>query len=187
MDFRSVVAKIEPKLRRLARVLNDPAVAPDLRAAAHRSALETIGQIVYSKAYNMSAWDFDIAETLGRIFDREIAAGLARNLTNSIATGDVTVLKEQPNTYLLTAAGAAQRDAFNTARSLGKQPILYVTLTGAGDCDWCRLRARRSPIFNPSPQDFSRHNGCNCLLRAEGYRTRNGEVKNYRRANIVAR
>jgi hypothetical protein len=180
MDFRVLIQRVEPKLRRLATVLNDPAVMPDLRRAAHRSALETIGQLVYDKAYHMSAWDFDIAETLGRIFDKDIAVGLARNLSDSIATGDAVVLRDQPTTYLSSATGAAQGDAFETARSLGKQPILHIRLRGKGDCDWCRARAAGSPYYNAGPQLFARHNKCDCYLRAEGYRSRNGEVRNYR-------
>lgn len=180
MDFRSLVAKIEPKLRKLAKVLNDPSVSPDLRRAAHRSALETIGQAVYSKAYDMSAWDFDIAETLGRIFNREIAVGLARNLSDSVATGDRTVLDDQPTTFANTAAQTAVGDAFETARSLGQAPRLYVRLRGKGDCDWCRARAAGSPYYNAGPELFRRHDHCDCILRAEGYRSRNGEVRNYR-------
>lgn len=180
MDFRSVIRRIEPKLKRLAKILNDPSVSPDLRRAAHRSALDTIGQIVYDKAYHMSAWDFDIAETLGRIFDKDIAAGLARNLSDSIATGDNSVVNDQPVTFANTAAQAAVSDAFETAKSLGKAPRLYVDLGPKKDCDWCMRRSRRSPIYNPTPSDFKRHGGCDCFLRAQGFRTRNGEVKNYR-------
>lgn len=180
MDFRSIIVRLEPKLRKLATILNDPSVSPDLRRAAHRSALETIGQAIYDKAYDMSAWDFDIAETLGKIFDRNIASGLARNLSDSVATGDKLVVANQPTTFANTAAQTAVADAFETARSLGKSPRLYARLRGKGDCDWCRTRAENSPHYNPGPALFGRHDKCDCFLEAKGYQSRNGEVRNYR-------
>lgn len=180
MDFQILVRSIEPKLKRLARILNDPLVSPDLRRAAQRSAYETIGQLVYNKAYDMTAWDYEISETLGRIFDKNIAAGLARKVSDSIATGEAMSIDERLPTFVSTAIGAAQFDATDTARGLGKHTVLKIRLGRKRDCEWCILRARRSPIYNPSPADFGRHNGCDCFIEAEGFRTRNGEVKNYR-------
>lgn len=186
MDFRSLVQRIAPKLRKLAVILNDPTVNPDLRRAAHRSALESLGQLVYNKAYDMTAWDYEIQETLGKIFDKNIASGLARNLSDSIATGDPIPMQSQLPTYLNKATGAAQYDATEMARSLGKHTVLKVRLGPKKDCDWCKRRAARSPIYDPQPTDFGRHDGCDCFLEAEGFRSRNGEVKNYRPRNIVA-
>ena len=180
MDFSNLVARIEPKLRRLAVILNDSSVNPSLRQTAHRSVLETIGQLVYDKAYDMTAWDYDIADTLGRIFDRDIATGLARNLSDSIATGDRVPVNDQLGTYTNKAALAAQSDASMTAQQLGKYTVLKVRLGPKKDCDWCKARAARSPIYNPTPIDFGRHGGCDCKLEAQGFRSRNGEVKNYR-------
>lgn len=180
MDFQILVREIEPKLKRLARILNDPSVNPTLRRAAHRSALETIGQLVYDKAYNMTAWDYEIAETLGRIFDREIAAGLAMKLSNSIATGDSLPIEEQLPTFLSVATGAAQFDATDTAGTLGKYRRVTRRLRGKGDCDWCRSMA--GVYTNPGPEVFRRHNKCDCHIEAEGFKSRNGEVQNYRNA-----
>ena len=180
MDFSKLVAKIEPKLRRLALILNDSSVNPTLRKTAHRTVLESIGQLIYNKAYDMSAWDFEIPETLGKIFDRDIAAGLARNLSDSIATGNTVPVNDQLSTFANKAALAAQSDATITARSLGKYTVLKVRLGRKKDCDWCIARAQRSPIYNPAPTDFGRHDGCDCFLEAQGFRSRNGEVKNYR-------
>lgn len=178
MDFQILIRTIEPKLKRLAKILNDPSVSPNLRRAAHRSALDSIGQLVYGKAYNMTAWDYEIAETLGKIFDRNIAAGLARNISDSIATGDMMSIDERIPTFLSTATGAAQFDATETAGSLGKYRRVTRRLRGKGDCDWCRAMA--GVYTNPGPDVFRRHNNCDCFIEAEGFRSRNGEVKNYR-------
>lgn len=176
MDFRSLVDRLAPKLRRLAATINDESVDPALRRAAHRAALEAIGQAVYAKAYDMTAWDYEIAETLGKIFDPEIAAGMARNLSDSIATGDDTV-KDQIPTFLSVATGAAQFDATEMAGNLGKHRVVTRSLRGKGDCDWCRGMA--GTYYNPGPEVFRRHNHCDCNIRAEGYNSRNGLVKNY--------
>lgn len=180
MDFLSLINKLKPKLLRLATVLNDQTVNPDLRRESYRSVLQTLGQAVYDKVYDMTSWDFEINETLSTIFDRDIAAGLARNLSDAIATGDPVPADAQLPTYLNKATATAQYDATMMALQLGKHPVLRIQLRGVGDCDWCRRRAARSPIYNPSPSDFARHKDCNCLLKAEGYQSRNGEVKNYR-------
>lgn len=178
MDFQILIRTIEPKLKRLARILNDPSVSPDLRRAAHRSALETIGQLVYDKAYDMTAWDYEIEETLGRVFDKNVASGLARNLSDSIATGDTMNIDDRIPTFLSAATGAAQFDATDTAGTLGKYRRVTRRLRGRGDCDWCRSMA--GVYTNPGPEVFRRHNNCNCFIESQGYRSRNGEVKNYR-------
>lgn len=180
MDFSILIARIEPKLRRMALILNDTSINPTLRRTAHRTVLESLGQVIYNKAYDMTAWDFEIPETLGKIFDRDIAAGLARNLSDSIATGNKVSITEQLPLYANKAALAAQADASVTAQGLGKYTVLKVSLGRKKDCNWCILRAQRSPIYNPSPIDFGRHDGCDCFLEAQGFRSRNGEVKNYR-------
>lgn len=180
MDFRQLIKRIEPKLRRLALILNNPEVSPTVRMKANRAAFDIIGQLVYDKAYDMSAWDFDIYDTLGKIFDKNIAAGLAKSVSDSIATGDKSMTSEQIVTFTNTAAQTAVTDAFNTAKSLGEVPRLYISVRGKGDCDWCIARANGSPYYDPGPSLFGRHNHCDCIIRAEGYRSRNGEVKNYR-------
>lgn len=183
MDFQILIREIEPKLKRLAQIINDPAVSPDLRRAAHQSALEVISQLIYDKTYSMTAWDYEIEETLGRIFDKSIAAGLAGKLSDSIATGESMPIQEQLPTFMSVAVGAAMYDATETARSLGKYTVLKVRLGRKRDCKWCIDRARRSPIYNPAPLDFGRHNGCDCILEAEGFKSRNGEVQNYRNSS----
>lgn len=179
MDFSRAIEQLSPKLNRLINIINDESVSPELRKAALQSVFDVVGTQVFLKAYDMTAWDLDVAETTAPAYDRTQAVGMARNVSDAIATGDIKTAKEQSLTYMLVAIGAAQGAAFATAGAFDKHRVLKVRLIGRGDCDWCRARAARSPIFNPTNQDFSRHNHCNCILKVEGFQSRNGTLKNY--------
>lgn len=177
MDFSEFIESLTPKLNRLINIINDESVSPELRKAAHRSALEIIGSQIYAKAYDMTAWDLDIADTLAPAYDRAQASGMARNLSDSLATGDMKTAKEQSTTFMLIAVGMAQSMAFQTAGSFGKHRILRRRTTGKEDCSWCD--EKRGTYFNPKDDDFRRHGGCDCIFTVEGFHSRNGTLNNY--------
>jgi hypothetical protein len=179
MDFSRLIAELTPKINRLTNILNDPSVSPELRKSVLQNALNQVGQSIYGKSYDMTAWDMEIAETIGAGMDPNIALGLARNLSDSVATGNKVNAIDQVNTYAQNAAGVAMAAAFSTAGQLGKYRTLRVTLRGRGDCDWCRARAARGTIANPTNQDFSRHDHCDCYIVVKGYMSRNGLLANY--------
>ncbi len=180
MDFHALVEKLRPELRQLVRIINDEMVAPQLRKAALSSAFDRIGRAAYGKAYNATAWDMEIVETIGKGIDPALSLGLARNLSDSIATGDTATALDQAQSYTVNAAGAGMAAATLTAGQLGKYRTLRIKLKGKGDCDWCRAKAARGTIVNPTDDDFRRHGGCDCFYDAQGFKSRNGEVKNYR-------
>lgn len=180
MDFYLAIERIRPELLRLVQILNDPAISPELRKRALAAAFTQIGQSIYGSAYRMTAYDFEIMETIGSGLDPQLALGLARNISDSIATGDLGTANDQVAAYAVNATGIALTHATITAGQLGKFRTLQIRLRGKGDCDWCRAKARRGKIVNPSAQDFHRHTNCNCFYEVQGFKSRNGELKNYR-------
>lgn len=74
----------------------------------------------------------------------------------------------------------AQREAFDNGKSLGKVPTLTRYTVGKC-CDWCDKMAYRT-FLNPGPQEFARHDNCDCLFVVRGYNSRNGILTNYRKA-----
>jgi hypothetical protein len=182
MDFYQVVERLQPKLQRLVKILNDPAISPELRKRALAAAFTQIGQSIYGSAYRMTAYDFEIMETIGSGLDPQLALGLARNISDSIAIGDLGSANDQVAAYAVNATGIAMTHATLTAGDLGKYRTLQIHLRGKGDCDWCRAKARKGKIVNPTAEDFHRHTNCNCFYDVQGFRSRNGELKNYRPA-----
>lgn len=180
MDFLAAINRLAPQLRRVVAILNNEEISPTLRKQAMTAAFQQIGQQIYGKAYNMSAFDMEILETVGRGMDPNIAVGLARNISDSIAYGDQKIAADQLVTFGIGAADLSQRDAMRTAGQLGKYRTLQIRLRGKGDCDWCRAKAARGKIINPTDEDFQRHGKCDCFYDVQGYKSRNGELKNYR-------
>lgn len=76
--------------------------------------------------------------------------------------------------------GQSQYDAFTNARSMQRHPILTRTIVSE-TCKWCRDMADASPYVNPTGENFRRHHKCDCNLQVSGFRTRNGEVKNFKK------
>ena len=177
MDFYQLITRLQPKINRLMSILADPAVAPALRKAALTNALQTIGSAVYGKTYSMTAWDFEIAETIGRGMNPQLATGMAKQVSDAVATGDFKLALEQSRNYVFTANGSALYEATQTAGDLGKYRVVTRSLRNE-TCAWCR--ARVGTYRNPSDDVFRRHTHCDCLITVQGYRSRNGEVKNYR-------
>jgi len=180
MDFYRLVERLKPDLKKLVVILNDPAISPELRKATLSAAFKQIGTAIYGKAYEMSAWDYEIMETVGKGIDPVLSLGLARNISDSIAVGNQQITLDQAQSYTVQAAAAGMAAASITAGQLGKYRTLRIRLRGKGDCDWCRAKAARGTIVNPTDDDFRRHGGCDCFYDAQGYKSRNGEVKNYR-------
>lgn len=177
MDFYGLMDQLMPKIRRLVTILNDPAVDPTLRKAALTAGFQQIGQSVYGKTYNMTAWDLEIAETLGRGWNVELAQGLARNISTGIATGDTQLALDQAKNYVHSANSTAMFEASETGKQLGKYRLVTRSIRKE-TCLWCRSRA--GSYTNPTAEVFRRHTHCDCLIRVEGYRSRNGLLQNYR-------
>lgn len=182
MDFLKAVERIAPRIRRIVAILNDEMISPELRKQALAAAFRQIGASIYGKAYEMTAWDLEIFETIGNGMDPQLALGLARNISDGVAAGNIEAANDQVAAYAVNAAGIAMAHATTTGGQLGKYRTLQIHLRGKGDCDWCRTKARRGKIVNPRPEDFHRHTSCNCFYEVQGFKSRNGQLQNYRPA-----
>lgn len=84
--------------------------------------------------------------------------------------------------YLMHAATKAQQDSFTTAKQTRKYP--RVTRTEHGDaCKWCKSMA--GTYTDPDSDVFKRHGGCEGKIVTEGYRSRNGQLSNYKKGEKV--
>lgn len=176
MDYDKLLATILPKLLAAVKLINNPEVDPELRQLNQEILFRSVGLAVYNKIYDMSAFDFGVPESRGEgIDDRHY--GLAKAASNSISTGDIA-LGDLVRNYVHNMSGMAQQHAFTTARQAGKHPT--VTRTESADaCKWCQSKVGKWE--NPDASIFARHAGCTGVIVTEGYKSRNGLLKNYKK------
>lgn len=159
-------------------LINNPEISPEIRQLNQEILLREVGSQVYAKVYEMNAFDFDIEYTKGSGIDDRFY-GLAKVASYSVSTGYLG-LEEYVKNYLDNTAGKAQQDAFKNAQETGNYPT--VKRVAVGDtCKWCRDKA--GTYTDPPSDVFRRHGGCDCEIRTEGYKSRNGLLKNYKKTN----
>lgn len=177
MNYADLNKKILPKVMVAVTTINNPEIVPEVRQRNQEILFREVGNNVYNKVYEMNAFDFEIEGTKGDGMDDRFY-GMAKVAADSVSTGN-SHLEEQVQAYLDNTAGQAQMHAFRNAKEMGKRP--KVTRIAVGKtCDWCAKMA--GTYTDPSPEVFRRHDGCNCEIRSEGFRTRNGTVNNYKKA-----
>lgn len=84
--------------------------------------------------------------------------------------------------YLMYSATKAQHDATKVARETNKRPVVIRTEHG-GACKWCKSMA--GTFTDPSSDVFKRHGGCEGKIETRGYKSRNGLLGNYKKAEPV--
>lgn len=174
MDYSKFTATILKKVIAAMLIINNPEVAPNVRQLNQEILFREVGSAIYAKIYDMNAFDFQIENTIGAGIDDRFY-GMAKVASASVATGTLG-LDEYVKNYIDNTIGMAQRDAVTVAREHGKRTV--VTRTEHGDaCKWCRSMA--GTYTNPSSDIFRRHGGCEGKITTQGYRSRNGELKNY--------
>lgn len=174
MDYSKFTATIMPQVLDTMRLINNPEIDPEVRQLNHEILLREVGQAVYTKIYDMNAFDMEIGHTTGPGIDNRYY-GLAKVASASVSNGAVGVADYVAN-YLHSVIGQAQHDATKTARQTGKHPTVTRRVVGE-TCKWCDNVA--GTFTNPTPDVFRRHSGCDCQIITEGYKSRNGELKNY--------
>jgi len=174
MDYAKLNRTILDKVMAAILLINNPEIDPVTRQKNHEILFRAVGGAVYAKIYHMNAFDFEIDYTTGPGID-ERYYGLAKVAAAAPSTG-VLGLKEYVKNFLDYSASAAQRDATRTARQSGKRPIVIRGVSG-DTCKWCRSKA--GEYTDPPNEIFHRHGGCDCPIRTEGYKTRNGLLDNY--------
>lgn len=174
MNYAALNKTVLAKVMKAIATINNPEISPEIRQLNQEILLKEVGTSVYDKVYEMSAFDYSIENTKGDGMDDRYF-GLAKIAAGSVSTG-TKGLESQVQAYLDNAAGQAQMHAFRNAKETGNRP--KVTRIAVGKtCDWCASMA--GTYTNPSPDVFRRHDGCNCEIRTEGYKSRNGLLKNY--------
>lgn len=174
MDYAKLNRTILDKVMKALALINNPEIDPVTRQKQQEILFRTVGASVYAKIYDMNAFDFEIEHTTGPGID-ERYYGLAKVAAAAPATGDLG-LREYVKNFLDYSASQAQHDAMKNARESGKHPRVIRTVNG-DTCKWCRSLA--GEYTNPSGEVFRRHGGCDCNIRTEGYRSRNGLLGNY--------
>lgn len=175
MDYSVFTPTILPKVLEAVALINNPEVDPETRQLNQEILFKEVGQAVYAKVYGMNAWDMQIPNTTGPGLDNRYY-GMAKVANASVSNGAVGLDMYVAN-YIDNVIGMAQHHAFVNASQSGKHPTLTRTPTGKETCKWCDNKA--GTYTDPSPEDFSRHGGCDCNFRTEGYKSRNGLLNNY--------
>jgi hypothetical protein len=174
MNYASLNDSITSKVMAAIAVINNPEVDPEVRQLNQEILLREVGTAVYTKVYHMNAFDFEIEHTTGTgIDDRHY--GLAKVASGGVSTGTLD-LENLVRNYLDSMAAKAQADAFTNAKQSGKRPRVIRQMVGE-TCAWCESLA--GTYENPTSEVFARHRACDCIIRTEGYRSRNGLLNNY--------
>lgn len=176
MDYSKFNRTIIDQVMEAVKLINNPEITPEVRQLNQEILFREVGNAVYSKVYDMNAFDFEIEHTVGAGIDNR-HYGLAKVASGSVSTG-ILGLEEYVKNYLDYAAGAAQHDAMTTARQSGKHPTATREVTGSKSCDWCK-RKQGTNVPDPPAAFFHRHGGCDCAIITKGYKSRNGLLDNY--------
>lgn len=174
MDYSKFSDTILKKVLAAISAINNPEILPETRQLQLEILFRSVGSAVYAKIYDMNAFDFEIDHTVGPgLDDRHF--GLAKVASASISTGALG-LDGYVKTYLDNTISMAQGHAMRTARQSGKFPVA-TRIESADCCKWCRSKVGRHE--DPDPSVFHRHDGCDARIITEGYKSRNGLLKNY--------
>lgn len=174
MDYAKLNRTIIDKVMAALKLINNPEIDPQIRQLNQEILFREVGAAVYAKVYDMNAFDFEIEYTTGPGIDDRYY-GLAKVASASVATGALG-LQEYVKNYLDYAASQAQDDAARNARENGKLTRVIRTTNGK-TCKWCTSKA--GEYTDPPSDVFHRHGGCDCNIRTEGYKSRNGLLNNY--------
>lgn len=175
MDYTKFTKTITKQLEDAVKLINNPEISPEVRQLNQEILFKEVGQAVYDKIYDMNAFDMEVPHTKGAGIDSR-HYGMAKVASNSVSTGNLG-LQEYIKNYIDNTIGKAQKDAMTNARQSGKRP--KVTRTEHADaCQWCRSLA--GSYEDPPADVFARHGGCGGHIITEGYKSRNGELKNYK-------
>lgn len=174
MDYGKLNDTIIKKVMTALALINNPEIDPEIRQLNQEILFREVGVAVYTKVYDMNAFDFEIPHTKGSGLDDRYY-GMAKVASASVSAGALG-LEEYVRNFLDNVAGKAQHDAMTNAKQSGKHPTVTRSVNGE-TCDWCNKMAGK--YTSPSPEVFRRHGGCDCSIITEGYKSRNGLLNNY--------
>ncbi len=180
MNYADLIDTIQPQVLSAMATINNPEIAPEVRQLNQEILLKQVGEAIYNKVYDMNAFDMEIPHTKGTGIDDRYY-GLAKVASNSVSNGS-TGIEEYVNNYLTTMAAKAQDDSFKNAKQSGKRPTVTRSESGKA-CRWCRSKV--GTYVEPSSDVFARHGGCGGKIVTEGYKSRNGQLGNYKKGEEV--
>lgn len=174
MDYSKLNDTIVEKVLKAVALINNPEIDPEIRQLNQEILFREVGQAIYAKVYDMNAFDFEIEHTVGPGIDDRYY-GLAKMASGSVATGTLS-LDQNIRTYLNGITAKAQHDATMNAHQSGKHTQVIRSTRGK-TCEWCANRA--GTYTDPSSEIFRRHRDCDCVIKTQGYKSRNGLLGNY--------
>jgi len=177
MNYAGLNDTIIDQVMEAVRLINNPEVEPRVRQLNQEILFREVGVAVYNQVYDMNAFDFAIEYTRGTGIDDRYY-GLAKVASGSVSAGNVG-LQEYVRNFLDYAATKAQSDAVVNAAQSGEFPKVTRRMNGKETCDWCKGKQGVYTGDNIPPEVYHRHGGCDCSITTEGFKTRNGELKNY--------
>lgn len=180
MDYSELSRPLVKKIMAAMAIINNPEIAPATRQLNQEILLREVGAAIYAKIYDMNAFDYELEGTRGPGIDDRYY-GLAKVSAASVSTGALGLGLLVKN-YVDHVTAKAQQDATKNARQSGKRTRVVRTLGRTEKtCEWCEGLAAGSPYEGSDikAEIFGRHRGCDCLIITEGFKSRNGELKNY--------
>lgn len=178
MNYGELNNTILPKIERLTGLINNIEVDPTVRRRYMEQLYRTVGNKVYTKIYDMNAWDMLIDHTTGLGIDNR-HYGLAKITAGAPVTN--LELSSLIGEYLDSVSGKAQYDAMQTAKDSGKVPQMKRNTKSKKPCIWCKGKDTGGNwIDYPDRDNFNRHSDCSCEIHTRGYNSRNGLLNNYK-------
>lgn len=181
VDFAKLVDDTTNNVYMTVRTALDADIPPMVRRVNINKVVRDAGLILHNKIYEDASRALDNAILADDRRDEIISRAefMTTHIMRNYALGR-NEAKAQVQSYLRRLAGEAEEEAFKNAKSMQKHPTLTrITRQGKPDCDWCQTMAGVYP--DPPREAFRRHKRCDCRLIVSGYRTRNGELTNYKK------
>lgn len=182
MNYSDFLSTISDKMRKEIDLINNPEIDPEIRRRNFEILFREVGDDIYYMIYDMNAFDFEIQGTIGS-GQSDAYYNLAKVVSDGVSTSNREYIWNTVDNWMNNVVGKAQKDAFSTAKSLGKYTVVTRSLRGSrsGPCEWCKSLV--GTFINPSPEVFGRHSDCHCEIKTEGYNSRNGTLNNYKRGS----
>lgn len=180
MDFREIVIDVARNVQDLIDEILDMGLSPDETMDEIAGVFEAVGREFGEKMVS------DVSLALGA---SAIGATINYNENNQIRDLAEKLVRDNafelrnralPTEYFDVLLGRAEYTSFINARSLQKVPTLTRIATGKETCAWCEQRT--GTFTYPERELFQRHDNCDCIFQVSGYNTRNGVLKNYKKA-----
>lgn len=182
MNYADFVELIRADVNKAVAYICNPEIEPSVRVRNLEILFKEVGGEIYWQIYDINAFDYGIQGTTGD-GQGNMYYTLAKHVSDSIVLQEKKQAEETIWNWLENVVGKAQNDAFQKAKELGKYPSVTRSLRASrsGACEWCKGLV--GTHINPEPIVFSRHANCHCKIITRGYKSKNGELKNYKKGS----